>query len=224
MWCIPPEQNAAFVACMEDVLDVYQRPYDKDCPVICMDEKPYQLLGEVRKPIPMKAGKSKREDNEYKRNGVCSIFIFTEPLAGWRHVHARERRTKIDWANEIKNLLTVHYPNAKKVCLIMDNLNTHTISSLYEAFAPHEARELAKRLEIHYTPKHGSWLNIAEIELSFLTRQCLDKRVDLLDLLNDNMSAWEHNRNCFQKSVDWQFSTEDARIKLKRLYPVLCNN
>ena len=199
MWCIPPERNAAFVACMEDVLDIYQRPYDKDCPVICMDEKPHQLLGEVRIPISMKAGKPKREDNEYKRNGVCSIFIFTEPLAGWRHVHARERRTKIDWAVEIKELLTVHYPKAKKICLVMDNLNTHTISSLYEAFPPHEARELTKRLEIHYTPKHGSWLSIAEIELSFLTRQCLDKRVDLLDVLNDDVNAWEQNRNHLQK-------------------------
>jgi len=221
MWCIPPEQNAAFVACMEDVLDVYGRPYDENCPVICMDEKPYQLLGEVRSPISVKPGAPKREDNEYKRNGTCSIFMFTEPLAGWRYAHARERRTKIDWALEIKELLTVHYPNAPKVCLVMDNLNTHTISSLYEAFPPVEARELAKRLEIHYTPKHGSWLNIAEIELSFLSRQCLDKRIDILDVLNDNVFAWSLKRNSCVKCVDWQFTTVDARIKLKRLYPVL---
>ena len=221
MWCIPPEQNAAFVACMEDVLDVYQRPYDENCPVICMDEKPYQLLGEVRSPISVKPGALKREDNEYKRNGTCSIFMFTEPLAGWRYVHARERRTKIDWAIEIKELLTVYYPHAHKVCLVMDNLNTHTISSLYEAFPPAEARKLAKRLEIHYTPKHGSWLNIAEIELSFLSRQCLDRRIDILDVLNDNIFAWTNKRNSICKSVDWHFTTEDARIKLKRLYPVL---
>ena len=147
--------------------------------------------------------------------------MFCEPLAGWRHVHARERRTKIDWALEIKELLTVHYPYARKVCLIMDNLNTHTISSLYEAFPPNEARELAKRLEIHYTPKHGSWLNIAEIELSFLSRQCLDKRIYILDVLNGKIFAWTHRRNSIKKSVDWQFTTDDARIKLKRLYPVL---
>jgi len=209
---------------MEDVLDVYTRPYDADFPVVCMDEKPYQLLGEVRQPIAIKPGKPKREDNEYKRNGTCSIFLFTEPLVGWRHTNARFRRTKIDWAHEIKELLTVHYPDAQKVCLVMDNLNTHSISSLYEAFPPREARELAKRLEIHFTPKHGSWLNIAEIELGSLSRQCLDKRIDILDVLNANMKAWEQNRNTSQKSVDWQFTTDDARIKLKRLYPIICND
>lgn len=224
MWCIPPNQNSAFVACMEDILDVYKRPYDENLPVICMDEKPYQLLDEVRMPISMKSVKPMREDNEYKRNGTCSIFIFTEPLGGWRHVHARERRTKLDWAYEIKDLLTVRYPNAPKICLVMDNLNTHTTSSLYEAFQSQEARELAKRLEIHYTPKHGSWLNIAEIELNFLSLQCLDRRIDIIDLLNRNISAWEQNRNSAQKGVDWQFTTEDARIKLKRLHPILCNN
>jgi hypothetical protein len=221
MWCIPPEQNAAFVACMEDILDIYQRPYDKGCPVICMDEKPYQLLGEVRAPIQIKPGSPVRVDNEYKRNGTCSIFMFTEPLAGWRYVHARERRTKNDWAEEVRDLLTVHYPDVQKICLVMDNLNTHNISSLYEAFPPAEARALAKRLEIHYTPKHGSWLNIAEIELSFLSRQCLDTRVDILDVLNNNMDAWSQKRNSRQKGVDWQFTKDDARIKLKRLYPVL---
>jgi hypothetical protein len=221
MWCIPPEQNAAFVACMEDVLDVYEQPYDENCPVVCMDEKPYQLLGEVRSPIPMKSGAPNRQDNEYKRNGTCSIFMFCEPLAGWRYAYARERRTKIDWAHEIKELLTVHYPHAPKVRLVMDNLNTHAISSLYEAFPPAEARKLAKRLEIHYTPKHGSWLNIAEIELSSLSSQCLDRRVDILDVLNNNMAVWSQRRNSSHKGVDWQFTTADARIKLKRLYPVL---
>jgi len=149
--------------------------------------------------------------------------MFTEPLAGWRYARARERRTKVDWANEIKDLLTIHYPDVPKIRLVMDNLNTHTISSLYEAFPPNEARALAKRLEIHYTPKHGSWLNIAEIELSFLSRQCLNKRIDILDVLNDNMSALWQERNTSQKGVDWQFTTDDARIKLKRIYPILCN-
>ena len=209
---------------MEDVLDVYMRPYDADFPVVCMDEKPYQLLGDVRQPISVKPGQPKREDNEYKRNGTCSIFLFTEPLAGWRHTNARFQRTKIDWAHEIKELLTIHYPDAKKVCLVMDNLNTHSISSLYEAFPPQEARELARRIDIHFTPKHGSWLNIAEIELSFLSRQCLNKRIDILDVLNANMNAWEQSRNAVQKSVDWQFTTDDARVKLKRLYPIICND
>lgn len=202
-------------------MDVYQRPYDENCPVICMDEKPYQLLGEVRDPIAAKPGAPKREDNEYTRNGTCSIFMFTEPLTGWRYACAMEHRTKIDWAHRIDELLTVHYPLASKVCLVMDNLNTHNISSLYEAFPPAQARQLAKRLEIHYTPKHGSWLNIAEIELSFLSRQCLNKRIDLLEVLNNNMLAWSHSRNTASKSVDWQFTTADARVKLKRLYPVL---
>jgi hypothetical protein len=154
-WCIPPEQNAAFVACMEDVLDLYQQQYCRLYPVICMDEKPYQLLGETRAPIPMKAGIPERQDGEYVRNGTCSIFVFTEPLAGWRHVTVCERRTRVDWANQVRELLEVHYPKVKKIRLVMDNLNTHTVSSLYEAFTPDIARNLAKRLEIHYTPKHG---------------------------------------------------------------------
>ena len=206
---------------MEDVLDIYQMPYDESYPVICMDEKPYQLLGEAREPIPMHEGNCERIDNEYIRNGTSSIFVFTEPLTGWRHVYARERRTKIDWAYEVKELLTVYYPNVPKIRLVMDNLNTHNISSLYEAFPPVEARTLAKRLDIHYTPKHGSWLNIAEIELSVLGRQCLDKRIDNIEKLNFSLSAWEVNRNQSQKSVDWQFTTSEARIKLKRLYPIL---
>jgi len=223
MYCIPPEQNAAFVACMEDVPDICQKPYDKDFPVICMDEKPYQLLDETREPIPMESGKPERIDNEYIRNGTCSIFIFTEPLAGFRHVDARRRRTKLDWAYEVKELLTVYYPDTPKIRLMMDNLNTHNTSSLYEAFEPKEARALAKRLEIHYTPKHGSWLNIAEIELSVLSSQCLNRRISSLDLLNAQISAWERDRNQSQRSVNWQFTTDGARIKLKRLYPVLCN-
>ena len=218
-YCIPPEQNSAFVACMEDVLDVYAQPYDAECPVICMDEKPYQLLGEVAEPIPMKPGSCAKTDYEYERHGTCSIFMFTEPLGGWRHTHARERRTKIDWAHEIHDLLTIHYPDSPKIKLVMDNLNTHTISSLYETFAPETARALAKRLEIHYTPKHGSWLNIAEIELSVMSKQCLGKRISDIDLLNNSLSIWESDRNVAQKGVDWQFTTADARVNLKRLYP-----
>ncbi len=186
-----------------------------------MDEKPYQLLDETREPIPMKEKHCKRVDNEYIWCGTCSIFIFTEPLTGWRHVYAREHRTKVDWAYEIKELLTVYYPNTKKIRLIMDNLNTHKISSLYEAFEPAQARELAKRLKIHYTPKHGSWLNIAEIELSALGQQRLDRRIANIKHLNHSLSSWEIQRNEKQKGVDWQFTTSYARVKLKRLYPVI---
>lgn len=218
-WCIPPKQNAAFVACMEDVLDLYMQPFDLQYPVICMDEKPFQLTDEKRTPIPMKPLKPERRDSEYIRKGTCSIFVFTEPLAGWRHLSVRERRTKVDWAYEIKNLLEIYYPEAFKVRLVMDNLNTHSISSLYEAYDPETARNLAKRLEIHYTPKHGSWLNIAEIELSVMTRQCLGRRIPNIGDLSLELSKWESHRNCIQKGVDWQFTTEDARIKLKRLYP-----
>lgn len=204
---------------MEDILDLYQQPFDESFPVICMDEKPLQLLDESRAPIPMKPGKPERQDAEYIRNGTCSIFLFTEPLAGWRHATVCQRRTRIDWANQIRELLEIHYPYVPKVRLVMDNLNTHTVSSLYEAFPPETARSLAKRLEIHYTPKHGSWLNIAEIELSAMTKQCLDRRIPDINSLCTELSAWELSRNNKQKGVDWQFTTEDARIKLKRLYP-----
>lgn len=220
-WCIPPEQNAAFVANMEDVLDVYQREYDENCPVVCMDEKPYQLLDESRNPIPMKPGDVKRYDSEYIRHGTCSIFIFTEPLKGWRSVSVSERRTKKDWANHIADLLETHYPEAPKVCLVMDNLNTHSISSLYEAFPPDKARALAKRLEIHYTPKHGSWLNTAEIELAAMASQCLGRRIPTMDFLAAELDAWNTARNSSVISVRWQFTTDDARTKLFRLYPVV---
>lgn len=207
---------------MEDVLEVYSSPYDENLPVICMDEKPLQLLADARCKIKMRSGKAERIDNEYIRKGTCSIFLFTEPLSGWRYVDAFERRTKIDWAHHIKWLLEKEYPDAEKVVLVMDNLNTHNISSLYEAFPPEEALSMAKRLDIHYTPKHGSWLNVAEIELSALGRQCLGKRrIDNLRKLNHELEAWYVDRNCKQKSVDWQFTTDDARIKLKRLYPVI---
>lgn len=204
---------------MEDVLDLYMQPYDEQYPVICMDEKPFQLTDESRKPIPMKPLKPLREDSEYIRKGTCSIFVFTEPLGQWRHLSVRERRTKLDWAQEIKELLEVHYPDAVKIRLVMDNLNTHNISSLYEAFEPEVARRLARRLEIHYTPKHGSWLNIAEIELSVMTRQCLGRRIPDILNLSSELIEWESHRNYAQKGVDWQFTTDDARIKLKRLYP-----
>jgi hypothetical protein len=207
------------VACMEDILDLYAQPFDESLPVICMDEKPLQLLQEAREPIPMATGKPKRQDGEYIRNGTGCVFLFSEPLAGWRHVTASQRRTKIDWANQIRDLLEIYYPKTPKIRLVMDNLNTHSISSLYEAFSPEVARSLARRLEIHHTPKHGSWLNIAEIELSALTRQCLDRRIGTLASLCLELSEWETVRNTNQNSVDWQFKTNNARIKLKRLYP-----
>jgi hypothetical protein len=206
---------------MEDVLDVYQREYDENCPVICMDEKPYQLLDESRNPIPMKPGEVKRYDSEYVRNGTCSIFMFSEPLKGWRKVSVSERRTKKDWAMQVAEILEVHYPNAPKVCFVMDNLNTHNISSFYEAFPPDRARTLARRMEIHYTPKHGSWLNVAEIELSAMTSQCLGRRIPDIESLTTELNAWNVARNDAAVSVEWQFRTEDARIKLKRLYPII---
>ena len=204
---------------MEDVLDVYQRPFDANLPLICMDEKPIQLLDDAYPPIPATPAQAVRYDYEYKRNGTASVFMFTEPLRGWRKVNVRKQRTKIDWATEIKELLEIDYPDAEKVVLVCDNLNTHTLGALYTAFKPEEAFRLLKRLEIHYTPKHGSWLNIAEIELSALTRQCLDRRIKNFEILKWEMKKWEQNRNENQKSVDWQFTTSDARIKLKRLYP-----
>jgi hypothetical protein len=204
---------------MEDVLSVYARIYDPMRPVVCMDEKPYQLLAHARDPIPATPGRDLREDSEYVRHGTCSIFVWVEPLAGWRRVEALARRTRLDWAGQVKAMLTVDYPEAEKVVLVMDNLNTHNIASLYEAFEPAEAFALAQRLEIHHTPKHGSWLNIAEIELSALTRQCLDRRISDLDVLNVELAAWQAATNADQRQVDWQFTTDDARIKLRHLYP-----
>lgn len=204
---------------MEDILDLYCLPYDKDYPVVCMDEKPYQLLDEILLPIPMKSDRPKLVDYEYKRMGTCSIFVFSEPLKGNVYANARERRTAIDYAYEIKELLTVHYPAAKKVRLVQDNLNTHVAASLYKAFPAKEARELLKRLEFHYTPKHGSWLNIAEISISLLTSQCINRRIPNVEILNKEIAAWCVERNDIPNPVNWQFTTEDARIKLRRLYP-----
>ncbi len=207
---------------MEDVLEVYSRPYNVNRPVVCMDEKPIQLLADRRQHIAMRKGKPERQDSEYVRKGTCSIFLFTEPLRGWRYTDAREHRTRIDWAHYIEQLLMVEYPTAEKIVLVMDNLNTHGVSSLYDSFPPRKAFELAQRLEIHYTPKHGSWLNIAEIELSALGRQCLAKRkIDCLDDLNSELASWYVSRNKNQRGVDWQFTTHDARTKLRRLYPII---
>ena len=205
---------------MEDVLDVYELPYNPQRPVVCMDEKPYQLLDDARTPLPMRPGDNQKIDSEYIRNGTCSIFAFVEPLGGTHHVSVREHRTALDWAEEIKYLSDVMYPNAEKIILVMDNLNTHKPASLYKRYPADEARRIIKRLEIHYTPKHGSWLDIAEIELSALTIQCLlDRRIPSIEDLNQILTAWHTSRNSAQKGVSWQFTTDDARIKLKHLYP-----
>ena len=207
---------------MEDVLAVYERPYDENNPVICMDEKPYQLLDHTREPLPIQQGVPERFDYEYTRNGTCSIFLFTEPLSSWRNAQALAQRTKRDWAHRIRWLLDEQYPKARKVVMVMDNLNTHTNSSLFETFPAEEAFRLMQRLEIHYTPKHGSWLNIAEIELSAMAAQCLgQKRIPCIKTLNEELAAWHIRRNQAQKGVDWQFTTKDARIKLKKLYPII---
>jgi hypothetical protein len=206
---------------MEDVLDVYNRPYDSRYPVVCMDESCKQLIGEIKVPVPAAPGHPRLVDDEYVRNGVAEIFLEVEPLGGKRHVEATERRTKVDWARFIKGMLDERYPQAKKVVLVLDNLNTHSISSLYEAYPPSEARRLAQRLETHYTPKHGSWLNVAEIELSVLKGQCLQERVANMKTMQEEIVAWKSNRNNKQAKVNWQFTTADARIKLKRLYPIV---
>ncbi len=200
---------------------MYHLPYDPKYPVVCMDESSKQLIGEVSKPIPCKPGYPARIDDEYVRNGVVQIFMEVEPLAGKRHVAITKRRTRKDWAQQIKQMLDNRYPKAIKVLLVMDNLNTHNVASLYETFDPHEARRLAERLEIHYTPKHGSWLNMAEIELSALKGQCLDRRIPDMSSMQAEITIWENNRNNVSRNIDWQFTTPDARIKLKRLYPKL---
>lgn len=206
---------------MEDVLDLYCRPYDPGCPVINMDEQPFQRLDHTREFLPMKPGTEMREDYEYKRDGTAAIFMFTEAMGKWRRVSVRKQRTSIDWAEEMAILLENDYPEAKRIILICDNLNTHSKASFYKAFPPAKARKLVQRLEIHYTPKHGSWLNVAECELSALTRQCLKRRIPDMKTLSQETKAWETRRNFSQKGIDWQFSTKDARIKLKSLYPKL---
>jgi hypothetical protein len=206
---------------MEDVLEVYHVPYNPDYPVVCMDESSKQMIGEVHEPIPGKPGQPARQDDEYVRNGVAEIFMEVEPLAGRRHVAITESRNRKDWARQIKGMLDERYPDAVKVRLVMDNLNTHHIASLYETFEPQVARRLAERLEIHHTPKHGSWLNMAEIELSVLKGQCLNRRIPDMSTIQAEVSAWENDRNNSTKKIVWQFKTGDARIKLKKLYPNL---
>lgn len=216
---IPPEQDARFVAKMEDVLVLYRRPYDPRRPVVCMDEMPRQLLKEVREPMQTRPGKPYRYDHHYERAGTVNLFTFFEPLSAWRTVMTRERRTKIDWAECVRELLNEHYPDVEKVVLVMDNLNTHCLSSFYEAFAAAEARRLAERLEIHYTPEHGSWLNMAEPEQSVMARQCLGRRLPDKAAMERATTAWYEKRNELDATVDWQFTADDARIKLKQLYP-----
>jgi hypothetical protein len=219
-WVIPPTADAEFVASMEDVLEVYEQPYDARCPVVCMDEQPVQLLKETRKPIPATANHAKRVDYEYERAGTANIFMFTEPLAGWREVAVRQTKTKLDWAVEMARLLDGRYANSPKVILVCDNLNTHTPGAFYAAFAPDRARQLVRRLEIHHTPKHGSWLNIAENELSSLTRQCASgRRFPDIQTLQSETAAWSADVNSTQRGVDWHMKIHDARNTLKSVYP-----
>ena len=219
-WVIPPEGDAEFAACMEDVLEIYAQPYDAAFPVVCMDEQPVQLTKETREPIAATKDHPLRVDYEYERAGTASLFMFVEPLLGWRKVSARPRRTKVDWALEMDELLGTRYADAEKVILICDNLNTHTRGAFYEAFEAKKARDLVRRIEFHYTPKHGSWLNIAENELSSMTRQCLSgRRIANIGKLRTETSAWADAGNKKQRGVDWQFTVEKARVKLKSLYP-----
>ncbi len=218
-WVIPPEQNAEFVAAMEDVLEVYQRPHDPQRPLVCLDEQSKQLIKETRRPVAAAPGRVERRDYEYERNGTANLFMLFAPLEGWRHVKVTERRTKVDFAAVIRDLVDVHFPAAEKIVLVLDNLNTHKLSSRYEAFSPAEARRLIEKLEIHDTPKHGSWLDMAETELSILTKQCLNRRIPDADTLIRQVAAWESARNAAHARIDWRFTTAQARIKLKRLYP-----
>ena len=204
---------------MEDVLEVYQRPRDPGCPLVCLDETSKQLIAETRVPVNMKPGRNARYDYEYERNGTASLFMLFAPLEGWRHVKVTDRHTAIDYAHALKDLADVHFPEAKKIVLVQDNLNTHTKASLYEAFPAAEARRLVERFEFHYTPKHGSWLDMAESELGVLAVQCLDRRIPDKQTLAKEIEAWQSNRNKNNAKADWQFTTSDARIKLKRLYP-----
>jgi len=221
-WVIPPDANGEFVACMENVLETYAQPYDKRFPVLCMDEQPVQLLKETRVPVAATKQHARRVDYEYERAGTASIFMFTEPLSGWRMVNARQQRTKIDWALEMEELLRTRYAEAEKVILVCDNLNTHTMGAFYEAFRASQARELVRRIDFRFTPKHGSWLNISENELSSMTRQCLNgRRIGDIEQLREETQAWATASNDKQRGVDWQFTIKDARTKLKSLYPCL---
>jgi DDE superfamily endonuclease len=220
-WVLPAEADADFACAMEDVLEVYTRPLDMTQPVVCVDEASKQLIADITPPLPMEPGQSAREDYEYERRGTANVFMAVEPLAGRRHVKITGRRTKADFAEFLRDLSDVHYANAAKITIVMDNLNTHKLSVLYGAYPPAEARRLYERFEVHYTPKHASWLNVAECELSVLGRQCLARRIDSHEELTREVATWNRERNAKQTTVDWRFTTPDARIKLKRLYPIL---
>jgi hypothetical protein len=220
MWCIPPEQDAAFVCQMEQVLEVYKRPYDPRRPVICMDEQPKQLVSEVTRAIPAASGRPRRMDYEYVREGCCTVWMFVEPLGKWRSVLVTEQKRAIDWAHRVRAIVDdPRYADAELITLVCDNLNTHTLASLYAAFPPAEAQRIARKLELVHTPKHGSWLNIAESELSVLTRQSLGGRIPQIETVTEQATAWSDQRNARQIGVDWQFTTATARVKLKHLYP-----
>ena len=220
-WCIPEKQSAEFVCAMEDTLEVYHRPHDPMRPLVCFDEGGKQLTKETRLPLPPRPGDVAKYDYEYERNGTSNLFLFFAPLEAWRHVKVTERRTMVDFAFCMRDLVDIHFPHAEKIVLVMDNLNTHKLASLYEAFAPAEARRIAEKLEIHYTPKHGSWLNMAEIELSVLHRQSLKARIPDLPTLTQRVAAWQRKRNNASATVNWRFTTADARIKLRQLYPTI---
>ena len=220
MWCIPPEQDAAFVCQMEQVLEVYRRPRDPNRPVVCMDEQPKQLISESRTPVPAPPGQPARVDHEYVREGTCTVWMFVDPLGGWRDVRVTGTKTAVDWAHQVRRLVDdPRYAEVERITLVCDNLITHGLASLYKAFDPAEAMRIARRLELVHTPKHGSWLNVAESELSVLSRQCLGRRIAVLAEVAEEAEAWGGRRNAKQVGVDWQFTTEDARVKLKHLSP-----
>jgi hypothetical protein len=218
-WCIPESQSAEFVCAMEDVLEVYHRPYDPKRPLVCFDEGSKQQLKETRLPLPVRPGDVAKYDYEYERNGTSNLFIFFAPLEAWRYLKVTDQRTMLDFAQCLRDLVDLHFPEADKIILVMDNLNTHKVASLYVAFPPAEARRIMEKLEIHYTPKHGSWLNMAEIELSVLQRQCLKARIPDQAVLIQKVTAWQQRRNAHGSTVHWRFTTDDARIKLHHLYP-----
>jgi hypothetical protein len=221
MWCIPPKQDAEFVCAMENVLETYKRRYNPRNPVVCMDETSKQLVAETRTPQPGARGKPARYDYEYERNGTANVFMFTEPLANWRKASVTQRRTAVDWAHQMREVIDTRYAEADLITFVMDNLNTHTPASFYQAFEPAEARRLAERIEIVYTPKHGSWLDVAEIELGILSRQCMSGRIGNVATLKRTLSAWQKSRNESGGKVRWQFTTAKARVKLQRLYPLI---
>jgi hypothetical protein len=220
-WCIPQEKSADFVCAMEDVLDVYHQPHDLKRPLVCFDEGTKQQVKETRLPLPTQPGSIAKHDYEYERNGTSNLFLFFAPLESWRHVKITDQRTKIDFAHCMRDLVDIHFPEADKIVLVMDNLNTHKLASLYDAFPAPQARRILEKLEIHYTPKHGSWLNMAEIELSVLSRQCLNRRIPDQFTLIHEVAAWQDQRNAAHSTVQWRFTTADARIKLQRLYPTI---